>query len=417
LNNATRFRQIFFELDDRVKQDGATQVSFKAAPATPPLTVQPPAGNLERQQKVADDSTSIQGNVLKMLERQLREMEKAFNKKEESLRVAGEEILQLKDLIQEKDKRQAGLEAKVAQLEENNGTLRLALDAAQRDGPQKQGKTAPTDSRPSARDRVQDAARAELLARIDAMEQELATTSDAAYNALMASSDLGIVILFMLSSFKRHSEEQLAQEMVRSVSTFGVKAVVAVKQGSEMHYMASSGADLSLKSLLETNRAKGPLVEGNNLMLYEQNCWVLVQDPPRQDEDRYARLKDNLGTLLRGAEARYEAIAAAVAVQRQKVQVEQLILRSHEVFQTFEKNMTRQQDRLGRSINIFAQDLRKALNIPAGDPASIRLNMELKKLEDGLRGLFRSAELIDPAFAKNISRVAQGLQSKQKGEG
>ncbi len=405
LDNATRFRQIFFELDDRVKQEN-TQMKV-AAPA-----------HGERQQKVADDSTAIQGNVLKMLERQLRDMEKAFNKKEESLQLANEEILKLKDGVHEKDKRIASLEKTVAQLEERNGTLRLALDAAQRDTAAG-GKNQPApkqEARPPSRERLLDADKLELLARLDAMEQELATTSDAAYNAFMSSSDLGIVVLFMLTSFRCQSEEQLATEMARSISTFGVKAVVGVRLGSDMHFVASSGADLSLKSLLELNRSKGPVVEGNNLMLYEKNCWVLVQEPPRQEPDRYARLMDNLGTLLRGADARHAAIAAALSVQRQKVQVEQLILRSHEVFQTFEKNIVRQQDRIGRALNIFAQELRKALNIPAGDPASIRLNMELKKLEEMLRGLLKSSELVDPAFAKNIGRVAQGLHSKQKGD-
>lgn len=412
LDNATRFRQIFFELDDRVKQE-STQLKT-AAPVTAPA----PAHG-ERLQKVADDSAAIQGNVLKMLERQLRDMEKAFNKKHESLQLANEEILQLKDGIQEKDKRIASLEKAVAQLQESNGTLRLSLDAAQRDSAAA-GRNQPAakpDARPPARERLLDSDKKELLARLDAMEQELATTSDAAYNAFMSNSDLGIVVLFMLSSFRCQSEEQLASEMARSISTFGVKNVVGVRLGSDMHFVASSGADLSLKSQLELNRSKGPVVEGNQLMLYEQNCWVLVQDPPRQDPDRYARLLDNLGTLLRGADARHEAIAAALAVQRQKVQVEQLILRSYEVFQTFEKNIVRQQERIGRALNIFAQDVRKSLAIAAGDPASIRLNMELKKLEDMLRGLLKSSELVDPAFAKNISRVAQGLHSKQKGDG
>ena len=292
----------------------------------------------------------------------------------------------------------------------------LSLDAAQRDAGSKNQPASKQETRPSSRERLLDADKMELLARLDAMEQELATTSDAAYNAFMSNSDLGIVVLFMLTSFRCRSEEQLAGEMVRSIATFGVKNVVGVRVGSGMHYVASSGADLSLKSLLETNRVKGPVVEGSYLMLYETNCCVLVQDPPRQEPDRYARLMDNLGTLLRGADARHEAIAAALAVQRQKVQVEQLILRSHEVFQTFEKNIVRQQDRIGRALSMFAQELRKALNIPVGDPASIRLNMELKKLEEVLRGLFKSSELVDPAFAKNIGRVAQGLQGKQKGD-
>ncbi len=406
LENSARFRQLFLDLNEKLRRQGGMTA---AAPTTdsPARSVSPaPAIS------TTSESASIQGNVLKALEKQLREMEKAFNRQEEISRKAQEEILDLKDVVQEKDDQLAELERKNARLGEQNMALQLAVDAAGRST----GKVAAAPvSSVLAVERMANADQQELLLKIEAMERELASTSDAAYNAFMASSDLGIVILFMLSSFKCASLEQLATEMARSIATFGVKAVVGVRIGPAMHYVASTGADLSLQSLLEANRGRGALVEGLQLMLFDASCAVLIQEPPMQDPDRYDRLKDNLGTLLRGAAARHESIEASLAVQRQKTQVEQLILRSHEVFQNFEKNTTRQQEKISKVMGLFAHDLRKALGIPAGDQASIKLNMELKKVEESLRGLFRSAELIDPAFAKNISRVAQGIHGKQKG--
>lgn len=413
LENSSRFRQLFFELSEKLNQESGVGGSARPAPASAKTSAHEP------HISAVSESAAIQGNVLKTLERQLREMEKAFNRQEEISRKAQQEILLLNDVIQEKSAQIASLERKNVQLDEKNSALRLSLDAAERSQQTNQpvessGSSAPLSS-VLAVERLANAGQQELLLKIEAMERELASTSDAAYNAFMASSDLGIVILFMLSSFKCHSLEQLASEMARSIATFGVKAVVGVRMGTSMHYVASTGADIALQSVLEANKGRGALVEGNQLMLFDANCCVLVQEPPMQDADRYDRLKDNLGTLLRGAAARHESIEASLAVLRQQTQVEQLILRSHEVFQNFEKNIARQQDKIARVTGLFAQDLRKALSIPAGDPNSIKLNMELKKVEDSLRGLFKSAELIDPAFTKNIGRVAQGIQGKQKG--
>lgn len=163
-----------------------------------------------------------------------------------------------------------------------------------------------------------------------------------------------------------------------------------------------------------TARGNGAFVSEPYLMCYEAHCCVLIQEPPRDDPDRLDRLKDNLGTLLRGAEARRGAIEATSAMERQSIQVEQLILRSHEVFKTFEKNIGRQNDKVSRAINLLTQDLRRNLGIPPGDQKSIRLNMDMKKFEDALKDLFKGKELIDPAFMKNISRVAQGIEAKNK---
>jgi hypothetical protein len=99
LDNSTRFRDFFFELNEKLRQEGA-QVVQQAAAAVPVPPVPPVRENASR---VAEDTASIQGNVLKMLERQLRDLEKDFSKQGESLRKASEEILSLKDLLHERN--------------------------------------------------------------------------------------------------------------------------------------------------------------------------------------------------------------------------------------------------------------------------------------------------------------------------
>lgn len=394
LGNSDRFRQFFFELTERLDQE--TRVSVPGSTTT--------HVNLT-QYKTADDSAAIQGNVLKMLEKQLRDMEKDFNQQELLFNKANEEILHLKNTLHEKNDDISRLRKQVMQLEEELVHHKLSKDATVR-ADHYAGKSALVPE--------QDVDSGHMQLRINTLERELATASDAAYSAFMSSSDLGIVILFMLSSFNCDNVERLAQDMSRSIATFGLKTVVGVRKGTGYHYVASSGGDVKLKSVLESHRGKGTVVDDNHLMLYQAGCCLLVQDPPRDDSGRYERIKVNVGTLMKGAEARLEAIEAAQAVLRQKTQVEQLILRSYEVLQNFDRNILRQQDKLSRLVNLLAQDLRKNLGITPGDQKSIRLSMDLKKLEDSLREFFKLQDLIDPAFVKNITKVAQGIQAKQK---
>jgi predicted nucleic acid-binding Zn-ribbon protein len=408
LNNSDRFRQFFFELTEKLDQE-ATRIERA-----------PPSGATQSHiihYKTAEDTSAIQGNVLKMLEKQLRQLEKEYDRKEALNVKANEEILFLKDTLHEKNDDIAKLRKQIVRLEEELTQHRLARDAVTRTDRYAKLESVPAAPAvaPPSPAPVVDTDVQSLQLKIRTLEQELAASSNAVYNAYMSSADLGIVILFMLSSFNCHTVEQLAQDMSRTISTFGLKTVVGVRKGGEYFYVASKSGDIQLKTLLDQHRGKGALVDINHLLLYQPGCCLLIQDPPRDDKDRYERIKDHISTLMKGAEARLTAIEAAQAVQRQKTQVEQLILRSHEVLQNFDRSVGKQQDKLARLINIFAQDLRKSLGIPPGDQKSIRLNMELKKLEDALREFFKMQDLIDPAFAKTITKVAQGIQSKQKG--
>ena len=404
LDNSDRFRKFFFELTEKLDVESRS-VEQRAGTESQAVHL--------TQYKTADDTASIQGNVLKMLEKQLRDTEKEFNQQESLLNKANEEILYLKDTLHEKNDDVSRLRKQVAALEEELVHHKLSRDAANRSV---HPASVDTGAAADAGGFVLEVDDDQLQERIISLEQELATASDAAYNAFMSSSDLGIVVLFMLSSFNCNTVEQLAQDMMRSVSTFGLKLLVGVRKGADFHYVGSKGADLQLQSVIEFHRGKEPVVEGKHLILFQPGCCILIQDAPKEDRGRYDRIKDHVGTLLKGAEARLEAIEAAQAVQRQKNQVEQLILRSYDVLQSFDKNVGKQQDKLARLMNLFAQELRKNLGIPPGDQKSIRLNMDLKKLEDSLKEFLKLQDLIDPAFVKNISKVAQGIQTKQKGE-
>lgn len=409
LNNSDRFRQFFFELTEKLGQE-ATRIERAAAPSTLQSHL--------IHYKTAEDTSAIRGNVLKMLEKQLRQLEKEYDRKEALYLKASEEILFLKDTLHEKNDDIGKLRKQLAKLEEELTQHRLARDAVLRTDKYSRQEPVPVAvaAAPAAASPGVDTEQVESLQwKIHTLEQELSTSSEAVYNAYMSSADLGIVILFMLSSFNCHTVEQLAQEMSRIISTFGLKTVVGVRKGNEYHYVASKSGDIQLKSLLEQHRGKGTLVDIHHLLMYQPGCCLLIQDPPRDDKDRYERIKDHIGTLMKGAEARLTAIEAAQTAQRQKAQVEQLILRSHEVLQNFDRSISKQQDRLSRLINLFAQELRKNLGIPPGDQKSIRLSMELKKFEDALREFFKMQDLIDPAFARTITKVAQGIQSKQKG--
>ncbi|RLT93502.1 hypothetical protein [Ketobacter sp.] len=404
LSNSDRFRSFFFDLDKRLKQEAG--LLFEAEDAPPPT--KPKA---EFSQANAD----MQKNVMAALEKQLQEMERKNSQQDKVLAAAHKKMAGLNSALEERDTRLAALEQEIARLEEQNMQLKLANDANGRSGRYQENdedEVVILTGEETLTEAMLDADPQQLLLKIEGLERELATTSDAAYSAFMSNSDLGIIILFMLTSFKCHTHQQLAAELVKSVNAFGLKSVVGVAAADGYRFYPQTEGNEELVSQLNSRIPAAKKVEDPHLMLFEANCCILIQDPPRQDEERYARLVDNLGSLMRGVQARYEAILAESSVQKQKAQVDALIVRSHDVFQTFERNLDKQKDKLSRVINMLGQEMRKSLGIAPGDQNSIRLNMDLKKLEDAVSKLFVQSELVDPAFKKNISKVAENLTRK-----
>ena len=113
---------------------------------------------------------------------------------------------------------------------------------------------------------------------------------------------------------------------------------------------------------------------------------------------------------MQGAAASLNLIVLAGAADRQKKQMEQLILRSNDVFAKLDKNLNKNKLISGRVMQNFGVELRTALAVAPGDPKSIKLSGIMKKVEDAMIILMNKDELIDPGFVKNITRVAATIK-------
>lgn len=395
LANSDKFRSIFFTLDEKVK--APIKVQKEEEPNIP---------------NTAPNTDIVQRNIIKSLEKQLQDLEKKYNKQEAALESTQLHNLDLESELKDRNEIISRLETQLNKIKDENVQLRLSGDAGRRQD--SYHRTAEPNT-VKTNDSLINADQRELVARIDALEKELAVNADAAYNAFVCNADLGIVVLFMLSSFGCKDHNKLGQELVKSITTFGLKAMVGIKTSDGMDYYFGSEVDAKLKLLLGNSFGSEPVIEEPHLMLFNNNLCILIEDPQQSDRERYLRLKDNLQTLLKGAQAQYDAILSAKVAERHRKQVDALIVRSNEVLQSFDKNLTNKHTQIANVVNMFGKDLRSVLDIMPGDEKSIRLNMELKKVEDGFKNALSSSELLDPAFVKNIKKVAESiLKSKRR---
>jgi len=407
LDNSERFRKFFFELNEKIAKEVDSIRSDENE-----------AHDHRSQYDASEDVANIQRNVISQLEKTIKEHAKREKNYVKALNDKNAEGGPSEKMLEEMQSLQARLE----KMSEENLQLKIALDAAQRTQTNQQDEQKNTNEQEgidsqlaaSVEQRVVEVVAGDmesLQLRVSGLERELESTSEAAYNAFMTNSDLGIVILFMLTGFRCSTLDKLGNEVVKSVGTYGVNPTLRVKVGRDYFYFNQGNVPSDIDDRFSSMESKGRVAsDKTNYYIFDDDCALMVEDMPINDVEKYGRLKDNLGTLMQGAAASLNLIVLAGAADRQKKQMEQLILRSNDVFSKLDKNLNKNKLISGRVMQNFGVELRTALGVAPGDPKSIKLSGIMKKVEDAMSILMNKDELIDPGFVKNISRVAATIK-------
>jgi len=117
--------------------------------------------------------------------------------------------------------------------------------------------------------------------------------------------------------------------LLQAVNAYGLKASVQLRSEMGVKNMEASGIERELESkLMWELKNDGRYVDfgRRSVMNYEQVS-VLVKDMPVDDEKKYGALKDNLFSLLQGADARLKALENIQQVQDQQHMVRSLSMK------------------------------------------------------------------------------------------
>ena len=195
LDNSERFRKFFFELNEKIAKEVDSIRSDENE-----------AHDHRSQYDASEDVANIQRNVISQLEKTIKEHVKREKNYVKALNDKNAEGGPSEQMLEEMQSLQARLE----KMSEENLQLKIALDAAQRTQTNQQDEQKNTNEQEdvdsqlaaSVEQRVVEVVAGDmesLQLRVSGLERELESTSEAAYNAFMTNSDLGIVILFMLT--------------------------------------------------------------------------------------------------------------------------------------------------------------------------------------------------------------------------
>ena len=174
----------------------------------------------------------------------------------------------------------------------------------------------------------------------------------AAFEPMTHSAEQGEVCRFIEQSIACNVPEEVAEQLVATLKSFGLNAVVAVwEQGGGFFSHAAEVRPLEAE-LMRSCRCVGRIVEmERRLQVNYQGVSVLIKNTPFDDSGRYGRLKDHLCVLMSGANARLASLASEQRYTQQQTLLEAL----DEVQQSLESLQHTQQRQLDMARDAAAE--------------------------------------------------------------
>lgn len=143
---------------------------------------------------------------------------------------------------------------------------------------------------------------------------EMNQAKNAAYSTAMTAmsnaGEMGVILDFLRKGFSIASLEELAQQIVATISVFGLQGTVAINNNANYIFAGSVEPVPPLdKELLRQVQQINRIVSAGKRAIFNYGeVSLLVKDMP-EDEDKRGRYRDHLATLMEGAQAKFSELS------------------------------------------------------------------------------------------------------------
>lgn len=172
----------------------------------------------------------------------------------------------------------------------------------------------------------------------DQLKVQLAQANQMAFIAMSDTSDLGVNIQFLLDVNACNNLDELGMRMFQALQSYGISCSLQLRSQFSVKNMEANGMAKSLESrLLSEMKDQGRYVDfaHRSVMNYE-SVSLLVKNMPIDDEKKYGAIKDNVFSLLQGADARIKALDTLESLALEKNLVRSLTLKMKDLMSSID---------------------------------------------------------------------------------
>ena len=241
------------------------------------------------------------------------------------------------------------------------------------------------------------------------LKSDYSNAFSTAMTAMSSAAEVGAVLQFLRTSFSCPDYAALCREVLNSIASYGLEASVQIRGKDEVVSLTLDGPCSPLEeSVLKNMSMQGRIFEFSSRTSYNyDHITIIIKNMPRDDQDRYGRMKDNLALLAEGADARVITLDDQRALVKQQGLLMQLIENTRDTLYDIEKHQDLQREQSKRILQDFRDELeRKFLNM------GLKSSQEDELSELALNAANRALALYDAglAEAERLEKLLQQLE-------
>lgn len=170
----------------------------------------------------------------------------------------------------------------------------------------------------------------ELRQQTKVIEQQSRDAITTAFQAMTSSSELGCIIQFMQASYQCKTPEKLADELLQTLSNFGLNSCLMFRSRYQTRYFGCKAESMEAKVLQRFYSSDRIVDFGARTLMNDEHVSILVRNMPLDKPEDYGRIKDNLASLLTGTEARCRALEMEQELEHERLRGLSAILEQSE---------------------------------------------------------------------------------------
>jgi len=171
------------------------------------------------------------------------------------------------------------------------------------------------------------------------LQAQVKQANELAFIAMSDTSDLGINIQFLLDVHTCTNLDELGMRLLKAIGGYGLKASLQLRSelGTKNMDLSGMAKDLEANLLWELKDGGRYVDFGKRSVMNYEQVSLLVKNMPVDDEKKYGAVKDNIFSLLQGADARLKALENVAQVQDQQEMMRALSLKMQSMMENIDK--------------------------------------------------------------------------------
>ncbi len=182
----------------------------------------------------------------------------------------------------------------------------------------------------------------ELALNSKTTKEELKKSSSEAMNMAMAAmttaGEVGTILQFTRNSFQCSDYDSLAKQFLDTCRQYGLKASLRININDQDKFFSHDPEVISLEQKVLKQNDQGRFIDfGKRTIVHYRYISLLVKNMPVEDQEKYGRMKDNIGLLTEAADARIEGLKMSIKLKERETMLNKLLDTTRDILSDIEQ--------------------------------------------------------------------------------